>query len=139
MPKKILIGYDGSEQALRAFTYALELMKNYPAPKPEIRVIAVAQPPEPPELFDDVTDRATQHFQEHFRKLHHLAKDSDLAIVTEAAVGHPAEYIIRYAKDYGIDTIFVGHTGKSKIETWLLGSVSKRIATYAHCTVIIVR
>lgn len=139
MPKKILVAYDGSEQARKAFTYALEVVKNCPAPQPEIRVVAVAQPPEPPDLFDDVIDMATDHFQEHFRELHQLAKDSELTIITEAAVGHPAEYIIRYAKDSGIDTIFVGHTGRSRIETWLLGSVSKRIATYAHCTVTIVR
>lgn len=139
MWKKILIAYDGSEQALKAFAYALEVVRNCPTLKPAIHVLAVAQPPEPPDLFDDVIDSATQHFQEQFRELHKLAKASGLEIVTEAAVGHPAEHIIRYAEDNGIDTIFVGHTGKSKIETWLLGSVSKHIATYAHCTVTIVR
>lgn len=37
------------------------------------------------------------------------------------------------------DMICIGQRGKSRIQQWLLGSVSKRVATYAHCTVTIVK
>jgi len=47
--------------------------------------------------------------------------------------------VIRYAKEHDIDMIFAGQTGKSKIESWLMGSVSRRIVTYAHCPVTIVK
>lgn len=140
MQKKFLIAYDGSEQALKAFTYALELV-NCLAEKPDIRVIAVALPPEPQNLLmhDIGEDRATQRYKEFLRELQDRARAFDLSIVTEATVGQPAEYIIRYAKDHEIDTIFIGHTGKSQIESLLMGSVSKYVAIHAHCTVTIVR
>ena len=131
MLNKILIAYDGSEKALNAFTYALAMLKNCNFSKPEIRVVAVAQPPEPADLveLDAVIDSATRHYEEQFQPLHDKAKALNLNIITETLIGHPAEQVIHYAKDHDIDTIFVGQTGKSKIETWLLGSVSKRIAT----------
>ncbi len=33
----------------------------------------------------------------------------------------------------------MGQRGMSKIERWLLGSVSRRVATYATCPVVIVK
>jgi nucleotide-binding universal stress UspA family protein len=54
-------------------------------------------------------------------------------------VGHPADQVVRYAKDNKCDIVIVGQTGKSRIEKWLLGSVSKRVSTYSPCTVIIVK
>jgi nucleotide-binding universal stress UspA family protein len=35
--------------------------------------------------------------------------------------------------------IFAWQTGKSKIETWLMGSVSRCVVSYAHCPVTIVK
>ena len=101
----------------------------------------VVQPPEPADIveLDAMIDSATRHYEEQFQPLREQASALHIEIVTKVLVGHPAEQIIHYAKDLGIDMIFVGQTGKSKIETWLLGSVSKRIATHAHCTVTIVK
>jgi nucleotide-binding universal stress UspA family protein len=62
-----------------------------------------------------------------------------MAIATEVVIGHPADQVIRYAKEHEVDMIFAGQTGKSKIETWLMGSVSRRIVGYAHCPVTIVK
>jgi nucleotide-binding universal stress UspA family protein len=35
--------------------------------------------------------------------------------------------------------IVMGHRGKSRLQRWLLGSVSKRVLSYAPCTVTVVR
>jgi nucleotide-binding universal stress UspA family protein len=35
--------------------------------------------------------------------------------------------------------IVMGHRGKSMLQRWLLGSVSKRVLSYAPCSVTIVR
>jgi nucleotide-binding universal stress UspA family protein len=42
--------------------------------------------------------------------------------------------------DNHCDMVVIGPHGKSsKLETWLLGSVSKRVTSYAPCTVVIVK
>jgi len=141
MLKKILVAFDGSEQAYKAFDFALDMTSLCPNAAPEIIVISVAQPPEPIDIveMDAVIDSATQHYEELFKGLQDKAKERNIEIKTEVVVGHPADQIVRYAKENNADIILVGQKGKSKIETWLLGSVSKRVATYAPCTVTIVK
>jgi nucleotide-binding universal stress UspA family protein len=79
------------------------------------------------------------HYEELFKGLREKAKAQNLEISTGIAVGHPADQVVRYAAEHECDIIVVGPRGKSKIESWLLGSVSKRIATHSRCTVIIVK
>jgi nucleotide-binding universal stress UspA family protein len=141
MLKKILVAFDGSEKSYDAFDFALEMSKLCPNAAPDIIVLSVAQPPEPIDIveMDAIIDSATQHYEELFKGLREKAKERNLEIKTEVVVGHPADQIVRYAKDNEIDQIIMGQKGKSKIETWLLGSVSKRVSTYAPCTVTIVK
>jgi len=141
MLKRILVAFDGSEQSYKAFDFALDMTSLCPSAAPEIIVISVAQPPEPIDIveMDAVIDSATQHYEELFKGLVRDAKERNIEIKTEVVVGHPADQIVRYAKEKNSDMIVIGQKGKSKIETWLLGSVSKRVATYAPCTVTIVK
>lgn len=141
MLKKILVAFDGSPQSYHAFDFALEMSKLCPGASPEIFVVSVAQPPEPIDIveMDAIIDSATQHYEELFKGLREKAKERSLEIKTEVVIGHPADQIVKYAADKSCDMVIVGQRGKSKIESWLLGSVSKRVATYAPCTVTIVK
>ncbi len=141
MLKKILIAYDGSSKSDKAFDFALDLSRLCSGISPEVFVLSVAQPPEPIDIveMDAVIDSATQHYEQLFRDLRKRAEARGIEIKTEVAVGHPAEQIIRYATELDCDMVVMGQKGKSKIESWLLGSVSKRVATYAPCTVTIVK
>lgn len=141
MLKKILVAFDGSEKSYDAFNFALEMSKLCPGAAPEIIVFSVAQPPEPADIVEveAIIDSATQYYEELFKGLREKAKERNLEIKTEIVVGHPADQIIRYAKENNCDMVVLGQKGKSKIESWLLGSVSKRVATYSPCTVTIVK
>ena len=139
--KKILIAFDGSEQSYQAFDFALDMVKMCPSAAINIFVLSVLQPPEPIDLveMDAIIENATEHYEELFKVLRERAKKRDIEINTEVAIGHPADQLVRYAAEKGCDMIIVGQRGKSKIESWLLGSVSKRVATHSLCTVIIVK
>ncbi len=141
MLKKILVAFDGSEQSRKAFDFAIEMFKLCSGAAPEIVVLSVAQPPEPIDIveMDAIVDSATRHYEELFTGLRDRAKTQGVDIKTEIAVGHPADQIIKYAGEKKTDMIIVGQRGKSKIANWLLGSVSKRVSSYAPCTVTIVK
>jgi nucleotide-binding universal stress UspA family protein len=141
MLKKILVAFDGSQQSNKAFDFALDMLKLCTGAISELIIISVIQPPEPADIveMDAIIDSATQHYEELFKEMKEKAKEKDIAIKTEVLVGHPADQIVRYAKDQNCDAIVLGRKGKSKIERWLLGSVSKRVSSYAPCTVIIVK
>ena len=53
--------------------------------------------------------------------------------------GAPADEIMESARKCGADLIVVGSKGHSALETFLIGSVSQKIATYAPCSVLVVR
>lgn len=141
MLNKILIAFDGSRQSYKAFDFALEISRFCTGASPEIAVLSVAQPPEPIDIveMDAIIDGATQHYEGLFKGLRDKAKTYNIEIKTEIVVGHPADQIIKYAVEKKNEMIVVGQRGKSKIANWLMGSVSKRVATYAPCTVTIVK
>ena len=141
MLTKILVAFDGSKQSYKAFDFALEMSRLCTGASPEITVLSVAQPPEPADIVevDAIIDSMTQHYEGLFKGLREMARKVNIEIHAEVVVGHPADQIIKYAVEEKSDMIIVGQRGKSKIANWLLGSVSKRVASYSPCTVTIVK
>lgn len=141
MLKRILVAFDGSEQSRKAFDFVLEFSRYCAGASLDITVLSVAQPPEPIDIveMDAIIESATQHYEELFIGLREKAKENSIDIKTEIVIGHPADQIIKFATEKKSDMIVVGQRGKSKIANWLLGSVSKRVSSYAPCTVTIVK
>jgi nucleotide-binding universal stress UspA family protein len=138
MNARILCGYDGSPAAEKAFDYAVELAAAF---KAELHVLAVAQPPEPPEDVETeaLLESAQAHFEKQFVALRQNAAGRGVTPQFEVASGHPAEQILYHADSWNIDHIVLGHRGKNMFQRWLMGSVSHRILSYSTCTVTIVR
>jgi nucleotide-binding universal stress UspA family protein len=138
MFKKLIVAFDGSEFALRAFDLALSMAEPDQA---EIIVVSVAQPAEPATMVETsaTIDAATEHFESQFEELRKKAAWRGVPLQTRIAVGHVADQIIRAAADEQADIIVLGHRGKSLVQRWLLGSVSKRVISYATCSVLVAR
>jgi nucleotide-binding universal stress UspA family protein len=135
---KILVGFDGSESAKRAFAWAHDLAEKLGA---ELHVLAVSRPPE---FGTEVETKAImEKSREHYAHVLHELKEGQesgaLPMKLEMAVGHPAEKIVLYAEKAGIDLIVVGHRGRSLFERLLLGSVARQVVAHAHCAVTVVR
>jgi len=47
--------------------------------------------------------------------------------------------IIQYAKENQVDLIVAGSRGLTSMQSWLLGSVSRKLVHYAGCSVLIVK
>lgn len=138
MIKKILVAYDGSDAAKKAFRYALGLAKPFAA---EVIVVSVAQPPEPATMVETHAwlDSASEHYEKDFAAMRQEAKERAVPASTRVVVGHAAEQIVHQAAALQADLIVMGHRGKSIIQRWLLGSVSHRVISHAPCAVLIVR
>jgi nucleotide-binding universal stress UspA family protein len=138
MIKKILAAYDGSELAVKAYTYALDLAKKYAA---DLLVLAVARPPEPPEdvKTEAILENANEHFKELFKSLKVQADAQGVTPRFDVVVGHLANQIVSRAEQDEVDLIVMGHRGKAFFERLLVGSVSKQVMTHTHCAVMVVR
>lgn len=139
MIKHVLIAYDGSEQAEKAYDFAIELAHQY---KSALTVLSVARIPEPPEDIETeaLVEAAQQAYRKLFERLEEKAKAySPIKPNFKIVVGHPAEQIVDQADQLGADHIVMGHRGQTFFHRWLLGSVAKQVMVYAHCAITIVR
>lgn len=138
MITKMVVAFDGSKQSAKAFEFALDLASKYSA---KMVVVSVARPPEPPVAVElaAVLDRATEYFDEHFQPLKEQVQAAGIDAVFLVRMGHPAEQIVLLAHNEQADAIVVGHRGETRLHQWLLGSVARRVISYAHCTVIVAR
>ena len=135
---RILIAYDGSEPADKAFERALDLAGRYDS---HLDVLAVARPPEFAEDVETeaVLDNAREHFEARFATLRQRADAASVRADFQIRIGHPAEQVVQFAEQHAVDLIVTGHRGKGLFERWLLGSVSRLVIAYARCTVMVVR
>ena len=140
--KKLLVAFDGSPNSKRAFEFALDLAKVCRDVE-SVNVISVVRPPEPAEVvmtdLEPVINSGKTHYEGLFRNLQEMASAAGVRLVTEIAVGYPADQIIQYAVDNKCSMIILGRLGKSKVERWILGSVAKQVSFHALCAVTIVQ
>lgn len=96
MIRKIMVAYDGSKSAERAFLFGLEQAEAF---KACVVVLSVAQPPEPPTLVETsaLLDSATEHFEENFKHLREEVKQREIPLETKVVVGHAADQIVHHA------------------------------------------
>jgi len=136
--RRILVGYDGSEPAKKAFRSACDLALKDGA---ELFVLSVCRPPE---VGDDVESEAViensrRYHEALLGELKPVAAAQGIKARFEVGVGHPAEQIIYDADRHDVDLIVVGHRGRSRFARLLLGSVSKQVVQYAGRPVLVVR
>lgn len=133
---KILVAYDGSEQAARALEWATHL-----GPNSLVTVISVAPTlADSPRIADAVDP--TSDVSEHRRQLDEAAAilgDLGVEADTMLKVGNPAEEIISAAEEGPFAVIVVGIRGMSAVRRFLIGSVADRVVRHATVPVLVVR
>jgi len=135
---KILVAYDGSEQARRALDWAVHMAM---AQDSTVGVISVAPTLAAGPRIADAVD-PTSNLDEHRRQL-----DEAVAVLAAAGVkakavlkaGNPAEEIIDAARDGRFDVILVGIRGMGAVKRFIIGSVADRVVRHATVPVLVVR
>lgn len=104
MFKKILLGYDGSEPAAKAFGQCLEMARAFGA---QLTVVTVVRPPEFAEDVETeaIIENARSHYESELGQLRAQASAAGIQPVMHIRVGHPAEQIIAAAEESDADLI----------------------------------
>jgi nucleotide-binding universal stress UspA family protein len=134
--KKMLVPLDGSELAEVIFTYAKELAGRLGV---EVILLNVYSPDES-ELIP-MRRAYVEHAAEIIRHQKKKVQLGEGAVVArgELAMGNPAEEILRYADENGIDFILMATHGRSGINRWAMGSVAYRVLRASKVPVWLVR
>ena len=154
---RILIGYDGSEYSDAIFN---DLRRAGLPRDPEVKVVSVADLLSGPPAVEmaaeiipsrrvvsalEVTaihaDRVKKEAEGLARKAadRFRAEFPEWQVTSEVVTGTPGWELLDAAKEWNADLIVVGSHGRSAVGRLLLGSVSKRVANDAECSVRVVR
>jgi nucleotide-binding universal stress UspA family protein len=140
MYRKILLAYDGSEGANLALEVGVQLAQIHGA---ELWALAVEERlPRFSGTIDEVQEEKQFAIEQYGKLLEAAkvkAKEAGIELKTLMRPGHPAQTIIKAAKEGKFDLVLVGHTGISGVWAAFLGTTAERVSRHAPCSVLIVR
>jgi nucleotide-binding universal stress UspA family protein len=146
-PVRIIIGFDASEGA-QAAVQAVAARKWREGS--EVKLIAVADSVTPSTIgrFIPPINRIVEEVNQAERDWIENLADASLVTLSNAGLsanleihtGNPKSVLVEGAEKWSADCIFVGANAYgSRLERFLLGSVSSAVASRAHCSVEVVR
>lgn len=141
--RKILVVYDGSKQADRAFEKALALTL---LAESELHVLYVTEaPPQFAASIDEVEDHKEAEeafYADLAAELRRQAASKEVSLETHFQYGHKVDPIISFVTDHDFDLLVIGVGRRSNIFKKLMGnrgSTAQNLALLAPCAVLIVK
>jgi len=139
MFQRILIAWDGSEVALRAFDVAIDITRRYQA---ELVAVSIAYSPAHAETDADreeSADAAHRYLQETFHEVKDRAERVGIDVEHQIIAGeHPARTLLDYAHEHGFDLIVCGHHHSRRAGRLLLQGVTLDLVSAAATPVLVV-
>jgi nucleotide-binding universal stress UspA family protein len=139
----VVVGFDGSDDARRAVRAAGDIV----ATDGVVHVVVAYKAPSEAE-----TERMWRGVPDEFRGVYDVLAEPQ-GLLTEAerrldqmgvshagrvVADHPASAILKIVDEVGADLVVVGSRGLGRAEQFVRGSVSTRVATHTHTSVLIV-
>jgi nucleotide-binding universal stress UspA family protein len=141
--RTLLLSTDASFQSERAGEHAMRMARDFGA---RLYVLFVIDAPTAKwldvlslslfttDIDEEIEDEGRQAVEEAVQRAREAGIDTEGMI----ARGSPGEQICRFAKEHGVEFIFMGAAGKSNLEHALLGSVSRYVIANSQLPVLVV-
>lgn len=139
MFQRILIAWDGSPVALRAFDAAIDITRRYDA---ELVAVSIAYSPAHAETAGDreeSADAAHRYLTETFREVADRAERAGVAVEHQIIDGQtPARALLDYAHEHGFDLLVMGHHHSRRAGRMLLRGVTQQLLAEATIPVLVI-
>lgn len=145
MFKNILLAYDGSENARKAFNVALDLALKYKAKLLIVEVVdtnsvSISDLRKVSSLdinraIEEIKSKVSGDVKECIK----LAQERGIEADGDVLEGDPASEILRYCDGVNADLIVTGCRGMSRWKRLLIGSVSSRIVSESKVPTLVVK
>ncbi len=141
MSGSVIVGFDGSEGSLHALKWAakaakdrgrtLEVITTWTMPAADLGIGASSTLQE--ELLDELRQEAHAVNDEALK----VAAEMGANAMGEILVGRTPAALVKHSE--GANLVVVGSHGSGGLTGFLLGSVSRQVATHAKCPAVVVR
>jgi nucleotide-binding universal stress UspA family protein len=140
LPKKILIGIDGSDASLKAAAYAIKLAHLLEAEVVALHVVLLPAYASQ-KIVDSLRKELSARAEEVWERVKELPDSSDVkfearVIETNRSV---VQAIVDFALKSNVELIVLGTRGFAGVAKLMLGSVAAGVVNSAHCPVLVVR
>jgi nucleotide-binding universal stress UspA family protein len=139
MFQRILLAWDGSDVALRAFDVAIDLGRRYDV---ELVALSIAYSPAHAETKADreeSSDAAHRYLEATYEDVKDRAERAGVDVRHEIAAGdEPAQVLLDYCHDHGFDLIVCGHHHSTRAGRLLLHGVAPKLIAQATVPVLVV-
>ncbi|MFD1686000.1 universal stress protein [Halobellus litoreus] len=132
MYDKILIPYDGSDEAIKGAKHGIQLAAALGAEVHALYVIDLPGAPRALALRDDeesMREEYKEYGDEVLGNLSDVADEHGVECTTVQRTGAPSEEIVDYAEDEGMDAIVMGSAYRGTIGGILGGTMDKVVRT----------
>lgn len=149
--RNILVPLDGSELAEKAIGPARQIANAMahsdtrasdgdPVKLIFLRVVTpVAMLAADPFLYDEMLRMSVDEGQAYLNSIVAAQPAGDAVMVTRTVNGSPAEGIVNYAEENGVDLIVMSSHGRTGSRRWVYGSVAEKVMHHASCATAIIR
>jgi nucleotide-binding universal stress UspA family protein len=131
---KILYPIDFSSYSNQAYFHAIAQAESHGA---SLTVLFVYSPDMITPGSDGNEDADHRYWQNQLEQIRPV--DAAITVRHVFLVGDPAEEIVRFGRDAGMDLIVMGTHGRTGVERLLMGSVAERVLRDASCSVLVVK
>jgi nucleotide-binding universal stress UspA family protein len=139
MFSQILVAWDGSSPAERAFDAALDVARRYEG---RLCCISVAHSPAHAETESDRTESvgaARRYLEETFAQVRDRAERTGVEVEQVVIEGDdPARDILAYAHEHGFDLLVIGHHRSTRAGRFLIHGLTAKTIDAAELPVLVV-
>lgn len=145
----ILVPLDGSELAAKALAPAAQIataMAQGAGPESQsvrlvlLRVVSpMALLAADPILYDEMVRMSVDEAQAYLNTAALTLGDVPGEVERVAVSGSPADAIVQYAEEHGVDLIVMSTHGRTGSSRWVYGSVAEKVMHHAPCATAIIR
>lgn len=145
----ILVPLDGSELAAKALAPAAQIARamaqgagpeSQPVRLVLLRVVSpMALLAADPILYDEMVRMSVDEAQAYLNTAALTLGDVPGEVERVAVSGSPADAIVQYAEEHGVDLIVMSTHGRTGSSRWVYGSVAEKVMHHAPCATAIIR
>jgi nucleotide-binding universal stress UspA family protein len=139
MFQRILLAWDGSAVARRAFDVAIDLSRRYDV---ELCALSIAYSPAHAETEADreeSAEAARRYLAQTFEEVRDRAERAGVEVEHETVAGdEPDTVLLDYCREHGFDLIVTGHHREGRAGRLLLRGVATKLVAAATVPVLVV-